>query len=367
MNVALLILLVAAQLAVSAPPPVTPVAAEQVVEIVVYSDFQCPFCGAFAAPLREVQKHGVDGVKTSVRFKHYPLVIHPKALLAHQAAAAAAAQGKFWEMHDALFANRQNAQREDLIGYAKKIGLDMKRFLKDLDSDRVKALIRADQADGEKLRISGTPTFYVNGKEYVGTKSLAQLRPILVGEQRRARVLAEIAEGRLSLGPANAPIALEFFADLQSPVSRPAAAVLKEILGRYPEDVRVQFRNFPLAFHPQAALAHEAAMTAARDGKFWDFAFYVLEHQESLHEQDLIALAGKLGLDETAFAEALHQHRYAARVDADLQAGRARGIRGSPVILVNDKRIDGVPSLDTLITYIEEELAARRANQPVKP
>ena len=62
----------------------------------------------------------------------------------------------------------------------------------------------------------------------------------------------------------------------------------------------------------------------------------------------MIALAGRLGLDETKFAETIHQHRYAPRVKADLQAGQQRGIRGSPVIIVNGKRIDGVPSLQTL-------------------
>ena len=101
----------------------------------------------------------------------------------------------------------------------------------------------------------------------------------------------------------------------------------------YPSDVRVQFRNFPLAFHPQAALAHEAAMIAARSGRFWQFAEYLLAHQDAVREQDLTALAGRLGLDEASFAAALRDHRYAARVEADLEDGAKRGLRGSPVIV----------------------------------
>src|SRR5262249_46889576 len=139
--------------------------------------------------------------------------------------------------------------------------------------------------------------------------------------------------------------------------------VIDEAMQQFPSGVRLQFRNFPLAFHPQAALAHEAAMTAAKQGRFWEFASYVLDHQESLREQDLVAYAGRLGLDDAAFATALQEHRYAARVEADVQAGAKRGIRGSPVVLVNNKRIDGVPSLKTLTDYVRSELTAHQAAQ----
>ena len=139
-------------------------------------------------------------------------------------------------------------------------------------------------------------------------------------------------------------------------MSRPAIDVLNQLMQRYPSKVRLQFRNFPLAFHPQASVAHEAAMAAARQGHFWEFATYVLDHQDSLREQDLISYAGRLGLDETRFAEMIQQRRYAPRVQADLEAGFKRSIRGSPVIFVNGRRIDGVPSLQTLTEYVEAEL-----------
>jgi protein-disulfide isomerase len=105
-------------------------------------------------------------------------------------------------------------------------------------------------------------------------------------------------------------------------------------------------------------------MTAARQGRFWEFASYVLDHQDSLREQDLIAYAGRLGLEETAFAQALQEHRYSARVEADVQDGAKRGIRGSPVVLVNGKRIDGVPSAKALSDLVKAELAARESGQP---
>jgi predicted DsbA family dithiol-disulfide isomerase len=92
-----------------------------------------------------------------------------------------------------------------------------------------------------------------------------------------------------------------------------------------------------------------------------------LDHQGSLREQDLIALAGRIGLNEAKFAEVLAQHRYAARVNADLEAGARRGIRGSPVIFVNGNRIDGVPSLEKLVEYVESELAAMRKSEARRP
>ena len=353
----------AAQLAANAEPPSSSQATAPV-EIVLYSDFQCPFCQQFSQPFREVQSKGIEGVQTKVEFKNFPLSIHSNAQVAHQAAMAAREQGKFWEMHDLLFANQAAVKREDLMGYAKKLGINLERFTKDMDSERIKDIIKADVTEGEKLGVNGTPTFFINGKGYSGTRSFDQLKQLVLGDQRRAIALAEITDNLMSKGPADARVTLEFFADLQSPVSRPALDVIEQIIQRYPETVRVQFRNFPLAFHPQAALAHEAAMTAARQGHFWDFAAFCLDHQDSLREQDLIAYAGRLGLDPTKFAETIQQHRYAARVDADLETGLQRGIRGSPTVIMNGKKIDGVPNLELLTQYVEAELASHENPKP---
>ncbi len=177
------------------------------------------------------------------------------------------------------------------------------------------------------------------------------------------QALAEITDTLMSKGPADAPVTLEFFADLESPVTPLALNVLDQMLKKYPKTVRLQFRNFPLSFHPQAALAHEASMIAARYGHFWEFASYIIEHQDALKEQDLIAQAGRLGLDQGGFAESLQQHKYAPRVETDLIAGMKKGLRGSPVVFVNGKRIDGVPSVQLLTEFIQAELTAQVAKQ----
>jgi protein-disulfide isomerase len=337
------------------------------VELVVYSDFQCPFCAVFSKALREVQTKGVDGIPVSVVFKHFPLSFHTQAPLAHRASLAAGEQGKFWEMHDLLFANQRRLQRDDLIAYAKDLGLNLKRFAADLEADRLERTVEADQAEGVAHGVDGTPAFFVNGRGYSGAKSLQQLTALIVAERQRTQALAEITDDLMAAGPAGAPVTIELFADLQSPVTPPAVAVVNDVMKRYPAAVRLQFRNLPLAFHAQAPLAHEAAATAARDGHFWAFVAYLIAHQDSLREQDLIALAGRLGLDEATFASSLHQHRYVGRVEADMQLALRRGIRGSPALLVNGRRIDGVPSVQQLTDYVEAALKAKPATLVEKP
>ena len=359
------IVLLASCLAVAETKTSEPDATTGSVKIELFSDFQCPFCGRSAQPFRELMAKGVDGEKVDLVFKNFPLSFHPDAQLAAQAAMAAKEQGKFWEMHDLMFANQSAIKRDDLLGYAKKLGLNPERFRKDLDSDRIKQAVLRDQTDGTKRGVNGTPTYYIDGKEYSGARSFDELVKLIRGDQGVKRAIAELPDSVMSKGPADAPVVLEFFADLESPVSRPALEAVNQVMASHPDKVRLQFRNFPLAFHPQAPLAHEAAMDAARLGYFWQVATYILEHQDTLREQDLIAYAGSLGLDEKKFAETLQQRRYSARVDADVSDGFKRGIRGSPVVFVNSKRIDGVPSLQQLTEYVDVELAAKNREVPL--
>lgn len=232
MIIALLALLVSGQAATEASKVVTSEPAREQVEVVLYSDFQCPYCSQFAQPFRELQTKGIDGVKTTVPFKNFPLSIHPSAQAAHQAAMAARAQGKFWEMHDLLFANQRSVQRDDLIGYAKKLGLDIARFQKDLDSAETKKAIESDVAEGTKLGVNGTPSYTINGKMFSGTRPFPQLKELIVGDRLRLRALAEVPDNVMSRRPIDAPVMLELFADLQSPVTRPAVDVVNQLMQR---------------------------------------------------------------------------------------------------------------------------------------
>lgn len=134
------------------------------VTVVVFADFQCPHCQAEAPVLRKA----VDQFRGRAKlvYKHFPLNSHPRAKYAAIATEAAMEQGKFWEMHDVVFANPQALEDADLFGYAQQLGLDMAKFKSDYASKAMKDRVEGDRADGEKLDIEGTPAVYVNGRFY---------------------------------------------------------------------------------------------------------------------------------------------------------------------------------------------------------
>ena len=110
--------------------------------------------------------------KVRVVFKHSPIEGHTAAPLAHRASFAAQQQGKFWEMHDRIFANQRAMEREALLAHASALGLDLARFTADLDSPRAQAVLDRDQAEAAKVGVDGTPTFFVNGTPLVGAQPL---------------------------------------------------------------------------------------------------------------------------------------------------------------------------------------------------
>jgi Na+/H+ antiporter NhaA len=143
------------------------------VTVVEYGDFECPYCGQAEPVVRELLGDFGD-----VRYvwRHLPLNdVHPRAQLAAEAAEAAAAQGAFWEMHDLLLDHQDALAPDELIGYAEQLGLDVERFTSDLRT-RAGAAHVADDVDSADLSgVSGTPTFFVNGRRHHGAYDLATL------------------------------------------------------------------------------------------------------------------------------------------------------------------------------------------------
>jgi protein-disulfide isomerase len=140
------------------------------VTIVEFGDFQCPFCTRVNTTLQQIRKEYPDDVK--LVFKHLPLRIHPQAPGAHAAAEAAHRQGRFWEMHDKIFANQSDLAPETFVAYAQQIGLDVEAFQKDVASADVKKRVDADTQEAQKLGVSGTPAFFINGKYLAGAQPL---------------------------------------------------------------------------------------------------------------------------------------------------------------------------------------------------
>ncbi len=134
------------------------------VQIVEFSDFECPYCGA-AAPMLERTLREFEG-RVKLVFKNYPLDQHPRALPAARAGVAAGKQGKFWEMHDLMFAHQDALEDEDLERYAVQLGLELERFKSDMASADTQARVDADKAEGRRVHVEGTPTIFVNGRHF---------------------------------------------------------------------------------------------------------------------------------------------------------------------------------------------------------
>ena len=112
-------------------------------------------------------------------FKQFPLDFHPHAELAAQASLAARNQGKFWQMHDALFASRANLTRQNILALAQNNGLDVNRFTADMDSPAVRAIVERDIHDGAQAGVEGTPTIFINGQKFNGPIDVSVLQPLV--------------------------------------------------------------------------------------------------------------------------------------------------------------------------------------------
>ncbi|MEW6502128.1 MAG: thioredoxin domain-containing protein [Thermodesulfobacteriota bacterium] len=132
------------------------------VEIVVFSDFECPYCGQVGPLLDEVLQHNAKTVK--VVFKHFPLGFHKSAKPAALAAMAAQKQGKFWEMHDRLFANQKSLTPEKFRAIAQELKLNLGQFDKDQANIELAQRLEKDMNDGRRAGVRGTPTLFINGR-----------------------------------------------------------------------------------------------------------------------------------------------------------------------------------------------------------
>lgn len=145
--------------------------ADAKVTVEVWSDFQCPFCARGAERLKALREKYGDRVRFV--FRQFPLRMHSNARMAAAASMAAHEQGKFWEFHDALFANQSALDRASLEALAGKLNLDVERFRRALDSSTWSNYVDTELAEGERRGISGTPTFFINGKPVIGAQPLS--------------------------------------------------------------------------------------------------------------------------------------------------------------------------------------------------
>ncbi len=379
------------------------------VTIVEVSDFQCPFC----AKARDTVHQVLQAYPGDVRliFKHNPLPMHKDAMAAAIASMAAHRQGKFWEMHDKLFANPKALQPSDIEGYARQVGLDLERFKKDLADPEIRKKIDRDQRAAEALGARGTPAFFINGQYQKGAIDLAKFKELIDAELKRAdRLLAKgvpaeslhyrlaqetpgtrayvnlwirnvepprrsekaAAQGaqedtktvwRVTLtgqeavkGPADAAVTIVEVSDFECPFCAKVLPTLHEIEKAYGNQVRFVFKHSPLDFHKRARLAAEASLAARAQGKFWEMHDKLFENQKALERPDLERYAQELGLDLVAFKRDLDEGTHRAEIDADLRLAGKINARGTPNLYINGRQLTGAKSFDEIKPIIDEEL-----------
>jgi Na+/H+ antiporter NhaA len=159
--------------------------ADATVTLIEYGDFECSYCGLAESNIRELL--AAEGDDLRFVFRHLPLSdVHPHAQLAAEAAEAAAGQGAFWDMYDLLLAHQDELTPRDIRGYAQELGLDLDQFTEDLRQRRHAPRIAADVASADASGVTGTPTFFVNGRRHQGVYDVGTLSGAVRGARVRA-------------------------------------------------------------------------------------------------------------------------------------------------------------------------------------
>lgn len=142
--------------------------------LVEFGDYQCPYCGASHPVLKEIEKQLDD--RLLFVYRHFPLSnIHAMAVPAAMAAEAAGRQGKFWAMHDLIFDNQDVLMRNDVLIFARQLGLNIARFKIDLLDKSLSLKIESDFESGVRSGVNGTPSFFINGTKHNGPSDFVSL------------------------------------------------------------------------------------------------------------------------------------------------------------------------------------------------
>jgi protein-disulfide isomerase len=148
------------------------------IALLEYGDYECPYCGEVYPVIKAIQKR--LGAKLCFAFRNFPLAnMHPHAEKAAEAAEAAAAQGRFWEMHDLLYENQEALELDDIARYAQAAGLDAARLISEVQSGAHTGRVREDFKTGVRAGVNGTPGLFINGLRYDGAHDLGTLLAVL--------------------------------------------------------------------------------------------------------------------------------------------------------------------------------------------
>lgn len=372
---------------------------DALVTLVVFSDFQCPYCKRLAKTLDALQARYPNELR--VAFKHRPLPFHPWAAPAAQLSLEAYAQGKaplFWKVHDALF-DASELDQDVLLDIARTTAMNVKRAERALAAEAHIETIEDDEALADSLGARGTPTSYVNGVKLLGAQpidafvtavdeALARARALVATGVPRAKVYERlianareaddaaaedeptrrqapaITKATPTRGPANAPVTVHIFTDFECPFCQRAKVTLDKLEARFKGKVRLAYHSMPLPMHPHARDAARFALEAYRQQGakgFWAAHDRLFDSQRELDRESLHEHANALRLDVRALDKALDDGRHDQAIDADVALAESLDIRGTPAFLVEGYEVRGAQPLAVFSRLVKRVLAERAA------
>jgi protein-disulfide isomerase len=364
--------------------------ADAPITIVDWSDYACGYCNRVQETLDRLDRL----YPGQIRWVHRILPLDDDNTFAAEATLAAAAQGRFRPMHARMYAVRGHVDRAAVELIAHELGLDMVRFRAELDAGTYRKEIAADVADAMSVGVSGTPTFFINGRPVHGSQPLQVFASVVDQELVRAHGVvgpdpydALVENGHPhadappdanndhadldpnhaykvglglpghQLGPDDALVTIVEFSDFQCPYCAKQAPVLAAVHTKYGDQVRIIYRHMAMTFHRNAIVAAEAGVAAAEQGKFWAFHDQVFSHFGHLDRADLETYAKAAGVDLAPLRAALDDHRYRDAVIAETAAAEALGVDGTPTMFLNGQPVSGARDEAGLELMIDAVLA----------
>jgi len=370
------------------------------VTLVMFGDFQCPFCKK-AAPTVEglMAKYGD---KLRFIYKYKPLPFHARAEPAAELAVEARAQkgdAGFWKAYKLLTESSSDLSDAELLSHATSLGLNVAKVKQAIASKRHSEVIGRDEDLADDLQATGTPHFFINGRRLTGTQPAEKFEAIIDEEIKRAEKL--LAAGAPPAGiyealqkdakgpppptriivpaatkenpgkgaPLNAKVTVQMFADFECPFCKRVKATIDELMAAYPGKVRVVFRHLPLPMHKNAGVAAEASVEAFRqrgDAGFWAMADSFFKEQENgpLSRDKIEKCAAAVGLDMAKLKAALDAGTHRATVEAEATLAHNLGISGTPAFAINDYYLSGAQSLRSYKRLVDKALGP---HEPIAP
>ncbi|MEZ4298366.1 MAG: thioredoxin domain-containing protein [Polyangiaceae bacterium] len=373
------------------------------VTLVVFSDFECPFCGKFRSTIDAV-KEQYGQQKLRVVWKHYPLPFHKNArpaAIAGEAVRRLGGSAAFFRFHDLAFSNQRDLNGDSYEQWAVAAGVDLEQFRSLVNDASVATKVDADIALAQTVGVKGTPNTFVNGFLVTGAQPLEKVTGIIDAEMASAeralaagtppdRVYVKLSKENAlknpaptakdkpaaaedeekvwdvpvgdspARGPASAKVTIVVFSDFQCPFCARSERTMDDLREEYGTRIRIVWKNNPLAFHKQAAPAAHFALEARAqkgDAMFWAAHDLLFKNQTHLSDEDLESYATELHLDVARVRSAIRTSKHQLVIDEDKRLADKLGATGTPTFFINGHQIRGAQPIERFRARIDKELA----------